>query len=230
MTDHTLYVQGKKVGTTNISVFDAEKRLVTVLDLEVALDTGSLHNRIAASTGARNINVSSSNGEVVLSGRRATRSLRLARSTCVKGLRGQGTPVINAMTVAPTQQVMLKVRFLEVDRTAGRDLGVNWFGGNKNGLGVSGLGALSNSATAGAATVTGTGSAGRVPLQPYRPGPRQRRKPQFLGRRRPLFHHGFRAPWFRSSAGSLPAPRRPSTPFGALLAQVINTHGSGSTR
>ena len=40
------------------------------------------------------------------------------------------------------------MRFLEVDRTAQRDLGVNWFGGNKNGIGVSGLGAVSNSATA----------------------------------------------------------------------------------
>ena len=54
------------------------------------------------------------------------------------------------MKVAPSQQVMLKVRFLEVDRTAGRDLGVNWFGGNKNGIGFSGLGAVSNSATSNA--------------------------------------------------------------------------------
>ena len=44
------------------------------------------------------------------------------------------------MKVAPSQQVMLKVRFLEVDRNAGRDLGINWFGGNKNGVGQSGLG------------------------------------------------------------------------------------------
>jgi Flp pilus assembly secretin CpaC len=33
-------------------------------------------------------------------------------------------PVIDAMKVAPSQQVMLQVRFLEVDRNAGRDLGV----------------------------------------------------------------------------------------------------------
>ena len=50
---------------------------------------------------------------------------------------------------------MLKVRFLEVDRTAQRDLGVNWFGGNKNGIGFSGLGAVSNSATSNA-SVTGS--------------------------------------------------------------------------
>ena len=35
-------------------------------------------------------------------------------------------PVVNAMQVAPAQQVMLEVRFLEASREAGRELGVNW--------------------------------------------------------------------------------------------------------
>jgi pilus assembly protein CpaC len=49
------------------------------------------------------------------------------------------------MTVASPQQVMLKVRFLEVDRNAGRQLGVNINGSNPGGTqGVStGLGGLS---------------------------------------------------------------------------------------
>ena len=37
------------------------------------------------------------------------------------------------MQVAPSQQVMLEVRFLEVNREAGRKLGVNWFGANPAG-------------------------------------------------------------------------------------------------
>jgi pilus assembly protein CpaC len=37
------------------------------------------------------------------------------------------------MTIAPSQQVLLKVRFLEATRDAGRQLGVNWFGGNGSG-------------------------------------------------------------------------------------------------
>ena len=35
------------------------------------------------------------------------------------------------MRVAASQQVMLRVRFVEVDRTAERAIGVNWFGANK---------------------------------------------------------------------------------------------------
>jgi pilus assembly protein CpaC len=37
------------------------------------------------------------------------------------------------MSVAPAQQVMLKVRFLEVERSASREFGVNWFGANNGG-------------------------------------------------------------------------------------------------
>ena len=127
MTDSMLYVQGKKVGATNISVFDQQRRLVSVIDLDVTPDTTSLQNKIAASTGGRDINVTSANGEIVLSGE-ASDGLAAARAVEVaKGL-SPDAQVVNAMKVSPSQQVMLKVRILEVDRNAGRDLGISWFG------------------------------------------------------------------------------------------------------
>jgi pilus assembly protein CpaC len=218
MTDHTIYVQGKKAGTTNISVFDADKRLCSVVDLEVALDTGSLHSKIAASTGAGNINVGSANGEVVLSGQ-ASDAVAAARAVDVaKGLAtdaaGKEVNVINAMQVAPSQQVMLKVRFLEVDRTAGRDFGINLFGINKNGLGVTGLGQVSQSAGAGASTATVTTSTGSTTLSSAAQslgvvkdsGSGQTNLVPLLG-------------------GLFPGSAAAAFPFGALLAQVINTHG-----
>jgi pilus assembly protein CpaC len=227
MTDRTLYVQGKKVGTTNISVFDKDKRLVAVLDLEVALDTASLHGRIAASTGSGGINVSSANGEVVLSGE-ASDAVAAARAVDVaKGLArdpsGKETPIVNAMQVAPSQQVMLKVRFLEVDRTAQRDLGVNWFGGNKNGIGFSGLGAISNSASSNA-SVTGsqtlTSGAGVQPFSTSsNAGAGQTSGLSTTTNTISSAIGGALGSGVFPGAGSL------TQPFGALLAQVINTHG-----
>ena len=86
MTDSMLYVQGKKVGATNISVFDQQRRLVSVIDLDVTPDTTSLQSKIAASTGGRDINVTSANGEIVLSGE-ASDGLAAARAVEVaKGL------------------------------------------------------------------------------------------------------------------------------------------------
>ena len=64
--------------------------------------------------------------------------------------------VVNAMQVAPPQQVMLEVRFLEATRDAGRKLGVNWFGANAAGTrGVNtGLGSIA---------VDPRGNSGRIP-------------------------------------------------------------------
>ena len=143
MTDRTLLIQAKKIGTTNVSIYDANSRLVKVVDVQVTLDTGNLQSRIRALTGDRGIRVSTDNGQVVLSGvasngPAADQAVNLAKSWSQNGA------VINAMNIASPQQVMLKVRFLEVDRNAGQELGINWYGINGSGTrGVStGLGGL----------------------------------------------------------------------------------------
>ena len=135
MTDRALYIQGKKIGTTNVSLFDQNQKLVAVVDLDVAIDTQNLQSKILAATGSRGIRVSSSNGQIVLSGQAtdavaAERAVAVARTVSPNG-------VVNAMSVAPSQQVLLKVRFLEASRDAGRDLGVNWFA--SNGAGTRGV-------------------------------------------------------------------------------------------
>ena len=133
LSDRSIYVQGKKVGTTNISLIDANARLIGVLDLEVVPDTGNLQQKINAGSGSRRIRVSSSGGQIILSGEAvdavaAERAMRIAQSFA-----GEGGAVVNAITVAPSQQVMLEVRFLEVSRDAGRQLGISLFGANRSG-------------------------------------------------------------------------------------------------
>jgi pilus assembly protein CpaC len=133
MSDRTLYIQGKKVGTTNVSVFDQTMQLIGLIEVEVTLDTGNLQEKIRASTGSRAIRVGSSNGQIVLSGV-AGNAVAAERAVQVaKSMVAEGGSIVNAMTVAPAQQVMLKVRFLEVERSASREFGVNWFGANNGG-------------------------------------------------------------------------------------------------
>ena len=132
MTNRTLYIQGKKVGTTNVTVFDENNRLIGVLDVEVAIDTGNLQHKISSSAGSRRVRVSSSNGQVILSGEAADAAAADRAVLVAKSINPE-RPVVNTMTVAPSQQVMLKVRFIEATRTAGRELGVNWFVANANG-------------------------------------------------------------------------------------------------
>lgn len=140
MSDRVIYIQGKKIGTTNVSAFDKDKRLIAIIDITVTIDAASIARQIRSSTGSRGIRVSSSNGQVVLSG--VARDATAAdRAVTIAKAATPTLPVINAMSVASAQQVMLKVRFLEVTREAGRDLGVNWYvaksgRGFNTGLGV----------------------------------------------------------------------------------------------
>jgi pilus assembly protein CpaC len=133
MSDRTLYIQGKKVGTTNVSVFDQTMQLIGVIDVEVTLDTGNLQEKVRASTGSRGIRVGSSNGQIVLSGVAANAVAAERAVQVAKSMVAEGGTIVNAMSVAPAQQVMLKVRFLEVERSASREFGVNWFGANNGG-------------------------------------------------------------------------------------------------
>src|ERR1700730_17192448 len=139
MSDRVIYIQGKKIGTTNVSVFDQDKKLISVIDLEVTLDIQNIRKQICAGKKSCGIHVSSSNNQIVLNGEArnsedADRAFAIARSMVTtddgKAPEDPGKYVINAMRVAASQQVMLRVRFIEVDRQTERDLGVNWFGAN----------------------------------------------------------------------------------------------------
>ncbi|MGY3590506.1 pilus assembly protein CpaC [Bradyrhizobium sp. USDA 4341] len=144
LSDHLIYVQGKKTGTTNVILFDGSMKQIGILDVEVTLDIGNLQQNISSGTGTRGIRVSASEGQVVLSGMAADAVAAEKALAIAKGSVPEGGIVVNAMSVAAPQQVMLEVRFLEVSREAGRDLGVNLMAANANGtnVGISGRGGV----------------------------------------------------------------------------------------
>src|SRR6266404_536950 len=127
LSDHLIYIQGKQTGTTNVILFDSSMNQIGILDVEVAIDTSNLQQNIQSSTGTRGIRVSSTEGQVVLSGT-ATDAVAAERAMAIAtGSVPKGGVVVNAMSVAAPQQVMLEVRFLEVFRSAGRELGAKLY-------------------------------------------------------------------------------------------------------
>ena len=142
LSDQLIYIQGKQTGTTNVILFDSSMKQIGILDVEVAIDTGNLQQNIRNSTGMQGIRVKSSEGQVVLSGTAADAVAAERAMAIATGSVAKGGVVVNAMNVAAPQQVMLEVRFLEVNRKAGRDLGMNLYGANASGtnIGNTGLG------------------------------------------------------------------------------------------
>ncbi len=151
LTDRTLYVLGKKVGTTNVSVYDGSKQLVGIIDVEVGYNTARIAadmDRISPGSAAR---VSSANGRTVLSGEMADAA---ATAKAVGLARQYGPDVVNDLVVRSPQQVMLEVRFVEASRNAGKELGINWRVVGKN-FGSATSAALNFAAASGSGLPTG---------------------------------------------------------------------------
>lgn len=123
LTDHSLSVLGKKIGTTRVSVYGENKKLVGIFDVEVSYDVSRLAEEIAVRFPHSKLRVSSVNGRILLSGSSADAPTLDAALTLAKQF---GPEVINSVVVAAPQQVMMEVRFIEVSRSAGRELGVQW--------------------------------------------------------------------------------------------------------
>ncbi|MCT7374649.1 type II and III secretion system protein family protein [Chelativorans salis] len=133
LTDRSLYVQGRRSGATNISLYSEGKNLLGVIDVRVRLDYIELAAQIQSAVPSAEISVSNVNDRIRLSGtvkdgRDLARVLEIAQQYSPE-------PVINQLRVLDAQQVMLEVRVIEASRQAGRDLGIGFTGAHAaNGL------------------------------------------------------------------------------------------------
>jgi pilus assembly protein CpaC len=145
LTDRSLSILGKKIGTTRVTVYAPDKKPVGVFDIEVSYDVSQLAHQIGQVAG-RGIKVSSVNGRIMLSGMASDAATLDKAMQMARQFAPDPNSVINTAQVMQQQQVMLEVRFIEVDRQASRELGVQWTGSNSGGnstgsitVGTSGL-------------------------------------------------------------------------------------------
>jgi pilus assembly protein CpaC len=123
LTDRSLSILGKKIGTARVSTYGEGKKLVGVYDVEVSYDTSRLGSELAQRFPNARFRVSSVNGRIMLGGT-VPDSVTLDKAMTIA--KQFGADVINSVRVNSPQQVMLEVRFVEASRSASRDLGVNW--------------------------------------------------------------------------------------------------------
>ncbi|RWF50664.1 type II and III secretion system protein family protein [Mesorhizobium sp. M00.F.Ca.ET.151.01.1.1] len=125
LTDKSFYVLGNNLGTTGIALFDENKQLVGTIDIEVTLDTDQLASTIRASVPDAKIKVGSANGRVVLSGE-ADDAVAAEKANKIATRFSGNEEVINSVNISSSQQVQLNVRFVEINRQAGQDLGAKY--------------------------------------------------------------------------------------------------------
>src|SRR6185437_15002560 len=129
LTDRSLSILGKKIGTTRVSVYTEGKKLVGIFDVEVSYDITRLKNELHRRFPGSRIQASTVNGRIMLAGE-VVDATTLDKAVTIA--RQFGPEIINSVSVMSPQQVLLEVRFIEISRTAGRELGVQWnrFGGS----------------------------------------------------------------------------------------------------
>ena len=120
LSDRTIYVLGKSPGLTTLTLLDATGQLITNVNVRVAADISEFKERLRQILPGERIEVRTANDGIVLSGvvsssSRLQRALELAE-------RYAPERVSNLMAVGGEQQVMLKVRFAEMQRTVSKSL------------------------------------------------------------------------------------------------------------
>jgi len=140
VTERTLYVLGKTPGRTTLTLFGGDGKLITNVDIQVTPDMREFKERLRQILPGEQIEVRTANDGIVLSGTvssiaRLDRALDLAK-------RYAPDRVSNLMVVGGTQQVMLKVRFAEMQRNVSKQLSGGLRFSGANGIGGGGTGGL----------------------------------------------------------------------------------------
>ena len=143
LSDRSIYVLGKTPGMTTLTLLDATGQLITNVDVRVAPDVTEFKERLQQILPGENVEVRTANDGIVLSGtvsssQKLSKALELAQ-------RYAPDRVSNLMSVGGVQQVMLKVRFAEMNRTVSKSLSASLAARNAVG------------STAGGTAATGTG-------------------------------------------------------------------------
>ena len=124
LSDQTIYILGKANGVTTLTLLGEGGKLITNVEVRVTPDLSEFKQRLREVLPTEQIEVREANGGVILSGvvsgaRKIDTAMNLAS-------RYAGENVTNLMSVGGTQQVMLKIRFAEMSRSASKSLGLNF--------------------------------------------------------------------------------------------------------
>lgn len=122
LTDRSVYVLGKALGTTNLTIYAQNHQLIAVVNVVVTQDIAGLKAMLYELMPNERIEVRPANDSIILSGivssaGQAGRAVEVAQ-------RFAPDKVVNMLQVSGTQQVMLAVKVAEMSRTVARDLGI----------------------------------------------------------------------------------------------------------
>lgn len=133
LSDKSIYVLGKTPGRTTLTLLSAEGELITNVEVQVTTDVAEFKERLSQILPGEKIEVRTANDGIVMSGT-VSSTQKLARALDLAERYAPGR-ISNLMSVGGTQQVMLKVRFAEMQRNVAKNLSSSLaIGGTNDGV------------------------------------------------------------------------------------------------
>ncbi|MGF1682439.1 type II and III secretion system protein family protein [Photobacterium minamisatsumaniensis] len=126
LRSNKIYVLGKKLGTTNVIVWDSRGQLITVLDVEVTHDLNALKAKLYEFMPQEKIGVYTSQNKLVLSGDVSSADKIAMAEEIAHTFTGKDLGIINLMSVGGSHQIMLEVTVAEVQRSLVREFDSNF--------------------------------------------------------------------------------------------------------
>ena len=127
-TSRRVYMIGVTVGQTNIFFFDADGKQIAGFDIAVTRDLNGLRGALKQTMPGSDIRIEGVGDGIMLSGSAASASEAQQAYDLASRLVGDGTKVVNGISVRGRDQVMLKVTVAEVQRDVIKQLGVDFSG------------------------------------------------------------------------------------------------------
>lgn len=156
VTTSVAYLLGKQIGTTNLTLYDRAGGVIAVVDVTVSPDAMGLKQKLAEILPTETLGVQVANDMLILSGT-ASSAAALQRAAAIAEAYAP-RKVMNMASVGTAQQILLEVRFAEMQRGTVKALGIDRvaFGGDARGtLTPQGVPTEGGTATGPGAGVTG---------------------------------------------------------------------------
>ncbi|HTX51358.1 MAG TPA: type II and III secretion system protein family protein [Caulobacteraceae bacterium] len=126
-TPRRIFVVGGKSGVTDAVFFDASGRRILALTIRVDINTAAVADTINRVIPGAQVQVEPIADSLILSGVVASASDADKAVAIAKAAVGNvSAQVVNLLSIAGKDQVMLKVRVVEMDREVIKQLGINW--------------------------------------------------------------------------------------------------------
>lgn len=136
LSDKSIYILGIAPGRTTMTLLSPDGKLISNVEIHVTPDIGEFKERLQQILPGENIEVRTANDGIVLSGT-VSSAVKLDRALDLAN-RYAPDRVSNLMSVGGTQQVMLKVRFAEMQRSVSKSLSSSLAVSGGNSVGVQG--------------------------------------------------------------------------------------------